>query len=44
MAKRPVGPLEVLIALPAQRLPEKPIHLPEKQRLAEKLRAWGGGR
>lgn len=42
MAKRPVGPLDVLVALPAQRLPEKPTHLPEEQRLAEKLRAREG--
>ncbi|XP_070252863.1 uncharacterized protein [Myotis yumanensis] len=40
--KRPVGPLEVLVALPARRLPEKPTYLPEEQRLAEKLRARKG--
>lgn len=42
MAKRPVEPLEVLVALPARRLPEKPTHLPEEQWLAEKLRAGEG--
>ncbi|XP_014401619.1 PREDICTED: uncharacterized protein LOC102245440 [Myotis brandtii] len=39
VAKRPVGPLEVLLAIPPRELPQKPTYNPEEKHLAERLRA-----